>query len=172
MLFWAVLASGQINVRKVDGWQTLATRPPISQLTSPLNQIASSGWRFPHARVPTTFRAAPVRGQQPIKDNAWRLNGWMATALVRGRNSTSHLQLAMPRRCSCSLCWAWPWSSGLRPPRITAVDRRIQHRRLRPQGACLVHERLCGPVSVRDGRRVSVDVWTVGSDAHRGRAAA
>jgi transposase-like protein len=27
MLFWALLASGQINMRKVDGWQTLATIP-------------------------------------------------------------------------------------------------------------------------------------------------
>jgi putative transposase len=27
MLFWALLASGQINMRKVDGWQTLATKP-------------------------------------------------------------------------------------------------------------------------------------------------
>ncbi len=27
MLFWALLASGQINMRKVDGWQTLATHP-------------------------------------------------------------------------------------------------------------------------------------------------
>jgi hypothetical protein len=26
MLFWALLASGQIIMRKVDGWQTLATR--------------------------------------------------------------------------------------------------------------------------------------------------
>ena len=24
MLFWALLASGQINMRKVDGWHTLA----------------------------------------------------------------------------------------------------------------------------------------------------
>jgi transposase-like protein len=30
MLFWALLASGQINMRKVDGWKTLAT-PPIDQ---------------------------------------------------------------------------------------------------------------------------------------------
>jgi putative transposase len=29
MLFWALLASGQINMRKVDGWQTLPT-PPIA----------------------------------------------------------------------------------------------------------------------------------------------
>ena len=27
MLFWALLASGQINMRKVDGWQALATKP-------------------------------------------------------------------------------------------------------------------------------------------------
>jgi transposase-like protein len=27
MLFWALLASAQINMRKVDGWQTLATKP-------------------------------------------------------------------------------------------------------------------------------------------------
>ena len=26
MLFWALLASGQINMRKVDGWQTLTTK--------------------------------------------------------------------------------------------------------------------------------------------------
>jgi putative transposase len=26
MLFWALLASGQINMRKVDGWQTIATK--------------------------------------------------------------------------------------------------------------------------------------------------
>jgi putative transposase len=27
MLFWALLASEQIKMRKVDGWQTLATTP-------------------------------------------------------------------------------------------------------------------------------------------------
>lgn len=27
MLFWALLASGQISMRKIDGWQTLATEP-------------------------------------------------------------------------------------------------------------------------------------------------
>jgi hypothetical protein len=26
MLFWALLASGQINMRKVDGWHTLSTK--------------------------------------------------------------------------------------------------------------------------------------------------
>jgi hypothetical protein len=28
-LFWALLASGQINMRKVDGWQKLATKSTI-----------------------------------------------------------------------------------------------------------------------------------------------
>ena len=27
MLFWGLLASGQINMRKVDGWKTLAIKP-------------------------------------------------------------------------------------------------------------------------------------------------
>jgi hypothetical protein len=27
MLFWALLASGQITLRKVDGWQSLAQAP-------------------------------------------------------------------------------------------------------------------------------------------------
>ena len=27
MLFWALLATGQINMRKVDGWETLAALP-------------------------------------------------------------------------------------------------------------------------------------------------
>jgi putative transposase len=29
MLFWALLASGQITMRKVDGWQTLAQQPAL-----------------------------------------------------------------------------------------------------------------------------------------------
>jgi hypothetical protein len=45
MLFWALLASGQMTMRKVDGWQTLATNQSISRLTSPHDQIASSCWR-------------------------------------------------------------------------------------------------------------------------------
>jgi hypothetical protein len=27
MLFWALVASGQTSMRKVDGWQTLASKP-------------------------------------------------------------------------------------------------------------------------------------------------
>jgi transposase-like protein len=37
MLFWALLASGQITMRKVDGWQTLADRPAA---TVPLDLAA------------------------------------------------------------------------------------------------------------------------------------
>lgn len=36
MLFWALLASGQINMRKVDGWQTLAAAP----IAQPIDQAA------------------------------------------------------------------------------------------------------------------------------------
>jgi transposase-like protein len=36
MLFWALLASGQITMRKVDGWQTLATKP-----TEPVIDLAA-----------------------------------------------------------------------------------------------------------------------------------
>jgi hypothetical protein len=32
MLFWALLASGQINMHKVDGWQTLAINPVDQQI--------------------------------------------------------------------------------------------------------------------------------------------
>lgn len=36
MLFWALLASGQINMRKVDGWQTLDTQP----IAQPIDRAA------------------------------------------------------------------------------------------------------------------------------------
>jgi putative transposase len=36
MLFWALLASGQINMRKVDGWKTLAEKP----ITQPIDLAA------------------------------------------------------------------------------------------------------------------------------------
>jgi putative transposase len=32
MLFWAMLASGRINMRKVDGWQALATKPLVQPI--------------------------------------------------------------------------------------------------------------------------------------------
>ena len=36
MLFWALLASGQISMRKVDGWKTLAEKP----ITQPIDLAA------------------------------------------------------------------------------------------------------------------------------------
>jgi putative transposase len=41
MLFWALLASGQINMRKVDGWQTLAT----NLIDQPIDLAHVSKWR-------------------------------------------------------------------------------------------------------------------------------
>ena len=44
MLFWALLASGQISMRKVDGWQTLAdkvTKQTICQLTDQSLDLAA-----------------------------------------------------------------------------------------------------------------------------------
>jgi hypothetical protein len=32
MLFWALLASGQITMRKVDGWQSLGQPPSTSTI--------------------------------------------------------------------------------------------------------------------------------------------
>jgi hypothetical protein len=43
MLFWALLASGQINMRKVDGWHTLSTKlidQPIGRCPAYLLNIA------------------------------------------------------------------------------------------------------------------------------------
>src|ERR1700730_15367761 len=61
MLFWALLASGQINLRKVDGWQTLATKP-IDQLDSrrSLKEYSSCYRRSRH----TEFQ--PLSGRHPI----------------------------------------------------------------------------------------------------------
>jgi hypothetical protein len=44
MLFWALLASGQITMRKVDGWQTLA-EVPFNALTLLPEAITSLRWR-------------------------------------------------------------------------------------------------------------------------------
>jgi putative transposase len=40
MLFWALLASGQINMRKVDGWQTLATALATQTIDQTLDTAA------------------------------------------------------------------------------------------------------------------------------------
>src|ERR1019366_6326696 len=67
MLFWALLASGQINMRKVDGWQTLTTKP----IDQPIDLAASNDTFMlpeiaPH-RIPTTFKRALSSGEARSK---------------------------------------------------------------------------------------------------------
>jgi hypothetical protein len=66
MLFWALLASGQINMRKVDGWQTFATRTSISQLTSPPDRITSCRWRLRHIEFQHNARRHPHAPSCPL----------------------------------------------------------------------------------------------------------
>ena len=57
---WALLASGQISMRKVDGWNTLATKPtdqPID-LNARNDKIMLPG-NTPY-RIPTAFPTAPL----------------------------------------------------------------------------------------------------------------
>jgi hypothetical protein len=42
LFFWTLLVSGQINMRKVDGWQRSPQSPSISQLTSPPDLVISN----------------------------------------------------------------------------------------------------------------------------------
>jgi hypothetical protein len=42
----SIARTGQINTRKINGWNTLATKT-ITQSTSPLDQGTSHGWRSP-----------------------------------------------------------------------------------------------------------------------------
>jgi hypothetical protein len=61
MLFWALLASGQINMRKVDGWQTLATKP-IDQPIDPLpDRVLSKCRRSRHTEFQHNSRRHPPR---------------------------------------------------------------------------------------------------------------
>jgi hypothetical protein len=54
MLFWALLASGQINMRKVVGWQTLATNLIDQPIASQPETIASCYWRSRHTKFQPT----------------------------------------------------------------------------------------------------------------------
>ena len=58
VLFWALLASGQITMRKVDGWESLAEKPSISSLTSPLKRIASCRSEL-RQQIPTRLTTGP-----------------------------------------------------------------------------------------------------------------
>jgi Transposase, Mutator family len=104
MLFWALLASGQINMRKVDRWQTLATSPIDQQIDPSLSDsVLSKCRRSRHDRIPTHQATAPRRGgvwhgkiqeYRSFAQECWR---WRAR---RGpRKCGPRLRLA--ERCSC-----------------------------------------------------------------------
>jgi hypothetical protein len=57
MLFWALLASGQINMRKVDGWQTLATKP----VDQPIDLAAETIPSCSRKNAPSEFQ--PLSGR-------------------------------------------------------------------------------------------------------------
>ena len=58
MLFWALLASGQITMRKVDGWQTPPRNQTIRSLTSPHDRIASCRPKMRQS-IPTQVATGP-----------------------------------------------------------------------------------------------------------------
>ena len=74
MLFWALLASGQINMRKVDGWQTLTTKVTDGSsaltrgLTWPPEPIPSNRRRPRHAE----FQHDPRRHHVKLDDTQLR----------------------------------------------------------------------------------------------------
>jgi len=64
MLFWALMASGQITTRKVDGWQSLAEKPTEQTM------VDLAAWSNHHhlagdliQAIPTQFATAPLREQ-------------------------------------------------------------------------------------------------------------
>ena len=57
MLFWALLASGQIVMRKVDGWQPLANQ---AQLISPREAVKSAHLRHRYPKFQHELRPQPV----------------------------------------------------------------------------------------------------------------
>ena len=71
MLFWALLASGQITMRKVDGWQSLGQPPANSRLTSPPDPITFTKPDASSA-IPTQLATAPrpACGLSPLMQDA------------------------------------------------------------------------------------------------------
>ena len=59
MLLCNLLASGQITMRKVDGWQTLNTRSNLCHLTSPPNQAQVKLVEGRRQVISTTFETQP-----------------------------------------------------------------------------------------------------------------
>src|SRR3954468_2770246 len=75
MLFWALLASGQITMRKIDGWQTSPSRSPSRPLTSPPEAVASLRRRR-RRPSPTAFATAPRRRWRGCRSGAFFHRAW------------------------------------------------------------------------------------------------
>src|SRR6266851_5019905 len=73
MLFWALLASGQINMRKVDGWQTLAASlgtlemPGIASTNSNTIRDSTGLEIVPVSRMDEVLARAMTRKPEPIE---------------------------------------------------------------------------------------------------------
>jgi len=79
MLFWALLASGQITMRKVDGWRSLNESHPIRRLTSPHDRVTSSCWRSRQNQFQHKLRRHPPgddAGQEYQATNLRTGNHW------------------------------------------------------------------------------------------------
>jgi hypothetical protein len=61
MLFWALLASGQITMRRVDGWQTLERSPTDLDFAADPDTML---WD-PRRRISTTFATRPGHRRNP-----------------------------------------------------------------------------------------------------------
>jgi hypothetical protein len=59
MLFWTLLAAGQIAMPKVDGWQIPTRNTLTSQLTWLPNPVSSAYRRLRH-QIPTQIATAPT----------------------------------------------------------------------------------------------------------------
>ena len=58
MLFWALIASGQASMRKIDGWRTLPAKP-LDQTIDLAAEPISLSHRRPLRQIPTPSATAP-----------------------------------------------------------------------------------------------------------------
>jgi transposase-like protein len=65
-LFWALLASGQITMRKADGWQASTKSLPIQRLTSPHDRVTTPRRRSRKKQIPTEITTAPKMPLQTV----------------------------------------------------------------------------------------------------------
>ena len=123
MMFWALLASGQITMRKVDGWQTLSEKPTDQTIA---------------AKRPTMSMLSGGRLEVEILDVVKpETNAFSQTADARKRITTRSRAPIWSETRS----FATPSSASLEP------DRRRDWRRARrrPRGGRLAPVSRCGP---------------------------